>query len=150
MANAIQPDQKSPLTVGVLDLNVDPTIAQLRTHIEKKDGTVHRLALKTAAQPAPAFSNLLSELIIGAIDIMMFRTAAGVAHFMENLRHHDRQRALNCLADIQIIAASPNASAELLSNGLTPHVTVDTDASWRNVLTIIDANYRATNPQAAP
>jgi uroporphyrinogen decarboxylase len=150
MTDPIQPALKTPLTVGILDLNDDPTVARLKSHIQKQGGTVHRLPLKTAANPAPAFSNLLSELSIGAIDIMMFRTGAGVAQFMKNLRHHDRQRALNCLADIQLIAASPNASKELRSHGLTPNVAVDVDANWRNVLTTIDQKYRATDRSGSP
>lgn len=152
MPDSKHPDQQtpSPLTVGILDLNDDPIVAQLQTHVHRKGGTVVRLCLKTAPDPAPAFSNLLSELSIGAIDIVMFRTAAGVAQFMENLRHHDRQRALNSLSDIQIIAASPKASAELRRNGLTPHVAVEGTDSWRSVLTTVDQNYRTTDRSGSP
>ncbi len=152
MPDSTHPNQQSPLApaIGVLDLNNDPNIAQLQTLVHQQGGTVDRISLKTVADPAPAFSNLLSELSIGAIDIMIFRTAAGVAQFMKNLRHHDRQRALNSLTDIRIIAASPNATSALRTNGLIPHVTVDGDANWRNVLTTIDENYRSTDRSGSP
>ena len=152
MPDANHPHRRSSPapTLGVLDLNDDPTVAQLQTHCHQRGGAVHRLRLKAAADPAPAFRNLLSALNIGTIDIMMFRTAAGVAQFLKNLRHHDRKRALNSLTDIQIIAASPNAATALHSNGLTPHVTVNGDASWRDVLTSIDQTYRSTDRSGSP
>ena len=152
MPDANHPHQRSSAapTLGVLDLDDDPTVAQLQTHCHQHGGAVHRLRLKAAADPAPAFRNLLGALNIGTIDIMMFRTAAGVVQFIENLRHHDRNRALNSLTDIQIIAASPKASTALHSNGLPPHVTVDGDASWRHVLTSIDQNYRSTDRSGSP
>jgi len=152
MPDANHPDQQPPaaLNIGIVDLNNDPVVARLQSHAEQHGGTLHRLSLKTAAGPAPAFSNLLSDLSTAAIDIMMFRTAAGVAQFMKNLRHHDQQRTLDTLTDIQIIAASPTSARELHSRGLTPHVTVEADANWRKVLTEIDENYRSTDRSGSP
>jgi len=152
MADTNHPQPQSPpaLTVGIVDLNNDPKITQLQRYIRQRGGTVIRLALKSAADPAPAFSNLLSDINTGAIDIMIFRTAAGVAQFMEKLRHYDQNRTLNSLADIQIIAASLHATEEIRSRGLTPHVAVDGDSSWRKVLSIIDHNYVATARSGSP
>ncbi len=138
------------ITIGVLDLNNDPDVGKLRTQIEQNGGVLHALDLNLSTDLTIAFSNLIGELSIGAIDIVMFRTAAGVAQFMENLQQHDRQRTLNSLADIEIIAASIRARAELGNFGLTPTVSVDSDNNWRNVLKVIDQKYPRTDRSGSP
>jgi len=138
------------ITLGVLDLNEDPAIAQLQKLVELRGGQLHRLSLNTVPEPSPAFSNIVNELGIGAIDVVMFRTAAGVAQFIGNLNQHQRQRVIDSLSDAQLFAASAKAAVELRNHGLAPVVSVDADSSWRNVLKTIDEKYRRTDRSGSP
>lgn len=138
------------LTLGMLDVDSDQRVSTLCNFIQQSGGAVYRLSLKTSAQPSPAFANLIHELGTGAIDIVIFRTAAGVTQFLQNLRHHDQRRTLDSLADIQIIAASVAAADAIVGLGLTPHVKVSGDSRWRKVLTTIDQNYPVTDRSGSP
>lgn len=138
------------LTLGMIDLDRDRYVAALRHSIQNSGGVVQCLELKTAATPSAAFANFLHELITAAIDIVIFRTAAGVTEFFKNVPAHDRQRTLNSLADIDVVAASDGAADAMAHHGLTPQVTVTGDCRWRKVLTTIDEEYPSNDRSGSP
>ena len=125
-------------------------MSQLRSLVEKSGVVVHPLSLTTASLPLPAFTNLLHEISIGAIDIVMFRTAAGVAQFIDNLPQHDQRRTLDSLADIRLIAASSESAKALRQYGLEPNINVAGDSRWRNVLAVIDESFPVTERSGSP
>lgn len=138
------------VTLGVLDLNANPEVSALRLNLEKRGGNVHPLRLRTSPPPWPDFSNLIHELGAGAIDVVIFRTAAGVHQFIANLNSQNQQPVLDGLTDIQVIGASPAATTALEHLGIAPHLGVTRDRSWRSVLTAIDKQYRTTDRSGSP
>ena len=138
------------LKVGIIDFSDSSEVAELKALLAESDSALQRLRISAASSQSVAFTNLLNEMCVGAIDIVMFRTATAVTQFVENLRQHDQKRIIDGLRDIQVIAASPAASNQLRSCGLDPFLSIESDHHWRQVLTAIDQKYRSTQPIGSP
>lgn len=105
-----------------------------------------------------AAHNRLSEftghLLTGMVDAVIFRTGAGVTHFLEVVsRQHDARRVTDLLHDSQIIAASRQAASALAAASIAHIAAFSTDVndaaapppqptgSWRNVLIAMDQHF---------
>jgi len=107
----------------------------------------------------PAGHNRLWEftghLLTGMVDAVIFRTGAGVTHFLKVAsRQQDARRVTDLLKDSQVIAASRPASIALAAASIEPIAAYSTDLgdtaghghqpteSWRNVLIAIDHHFQ--------
>ena len=87
-----------------------------------------------AKLPEKAVDNRLSDftgqLLTGMVDAVIFRTGAGVDHFLEVVsRQQDAQRVADLLSDSQVIAASPQAAAALAAASIKPISAFSSDAA---------------------
>ncbi len=92
------------------------------------------------------------HLLTGMVDAVIFRTGAGVTHFLEVVsRQQDAQRVTDLLQDSQIIAASQPAAIALAAasiESVTAYGATDAAAnsqaaeSWREVLMAIDQHFQ--------
>ena len=113
----------------------------------------------SAASADKAAHNRLSEftghLLTGMVDAVIFRTGAGVTHFLEVVsRQQDARRVTDLLQDSQVIAASRPAAIALAAASIEPISAFSTDVndatahltqptgSWRNVLIAMDHHFQ--------
>ncbi len=108
----------------------------------------------TVSVPATpsVLTDFTGQLLTGMIDIVIFRTGAGVTDFLESVsRHQDARRVNDLLQDTQMIAASPLAAEALAKASIDPVRAYFPDAgtrravrgnSWRNVLISMDRHFR--------
>ncbi len=103
------------------------------------------------------------HLLTGMVDAVVFRTGAGVTHFLETVsRQQDARRVTDLLQDSQVIAASRPAAIALAASSINPIAAYATDVedsvayshrsagSWRNVLVAIDQHFHPQQPTGNP
>ena len=162
-------EQLKGLTFAMVEApeTVSEAFQQTVSQLEKFGASVEILDARDAEQgrgPASASANKaahnrLSEftghLLTGMVDAVIFRTGAGVTHFLEVVsRQQDARRVTDLLQDSQVIAASRAAAIALAAasiepiaafspseNDATAHLTQPT-GSWRNVLIAMDHHFQ--------
>lgn len=86
------------------------------------------------------------RVITGEINIVIFLTGVGFKHLLAATeRSVDQQRFLNALSDITTIVRGPKPAAAMREVGLTPNIKVPEPNTWRELLSIIDAQVPITN-----
>jgi len=106
----------------------------------------------TTASADKATHNRLSEftghLLTGMIDAVIFRTGAGVTHFLEVVsRQQDARRVTDLLQDSQVIAASRPAAIALAAASIEPIAAYSPPASKNSVIAFFE-QLEAQNIQA--
>lgn len=92
-----------------------------------------------ATELGRARSDFANRLLTADIDTVIFVTGVGVQQIVDQAaRTVDRQRFLDCLADVRTIAGSHRAASVMQKMKLEPSVTVDAVESWREILMAID------------
>jgi len=104
-------------------------------------------------------SDFTGQLLTGMVDAVIFRTGAGVAHYLQEIsRQHDATRVMDLLSDSQVIAASPLAAEALVAASIKPiHAFADGShanrsqlpqptGSWRSTLIALDRHYQPQDP----
>jgi uroporphyrinogen decarboxylase len=116
-------------------------VSTITSAISRHGGTasVFEFGESKNAQTAHATSEIANRILTAGIDTVVFVTGVGVQFIVEQAaRTVDRQRLLDSLSDVNTIAGSTAAEAELLKLGITPTVVVDRSESWREILMAID------------
>ena len=116
-------------------------VSTITSAISRHGGTasVFEFGESKNAQTAHAASEIANRILTAGIDTVVFVTGVGVQFIVEQAaRTVDRQRLLDSLSDVNTIAGSTAAEAELLKLGITPTVVVDRSESWREILMAID------------
>ena len=162
-------EQLKGLTFAMVEaLETAPeTFQQTVSQLEKFGASVEILDPRDAGQSRgpttasvdKAAHNRLSEftgrLLTGMVDAVIFRTGAGVTHFLEVVsRQQDARRVTDLLQDSQVIAASRPAAIALAAASIEPIAAFSTDVndatahltqptgSWRNVLIAMDHHFQ--------
>jgi uroporphyrinogen decarboxylase len=79
------------------------------------------------------------QLITGRFDLVVFLTGVGFRHLLTAVeRHVDRERFLNALRDMPLLARGPKPAAALKEVGITPAHRVPEPNTWRDLLKYLD------------
>lgn len=86
------------------------------------------------------------RVMTGEIDIVIFLTGVGFQQLLRAIeRSLDKQQFLNALSDITTIVRGPKPAAAMREVGLTPGITVPEPNTWRELLSVVDAQVPVTN-----
>ncbi len=104
----------------------------------------------TPAEKNGLIAELTNRLLTADVDKVIFVTAVGVNHFIDQAsRSVDRQRLIDCLTDTQIVTGSKNASEALREFGIEPSLSIDSANSWRDILMALDQQSPVVNQTVA-
>ena len=125
---ADQAAQFEGLTFAMVDApeTASEAFQQTKNLLEESGASVEILDPSDAGQGrGPTPHNRLSEftghLLTGMVDAVIFRTGAGVTHFLEVVsRQQDARRVTDLLQDSQVIAASRPAASALAAASIKP------------------------------
>ena len=90
-------------------------------------------------------SEFANRLVTGGIDVVLFHSCFGFQKILNTAsRTLGRQRYLEALSDIQLVAANREVEQELSSLGLEA-TTPDPPGRWRQLLKLVDSKFTAAN-----
>lgn len=91
-----------------------------------------------------------NRLITGQIDGVIVMTGVGFRQMLDQIdRHVDRTRFLDALSDVTTVARGPKPVAAMKEVGLTPTWRVPEPNTWREILAVIDRDWRVANLNVA-
>ena len=137
------------LRVAAFESRRAPEMARL---IEKFGG---RPSVSPSMREVPAGNardaiEFAHELISGQVDVVLLLTGVGVQQLMNQLEKQiDRERFLNCLADVLTIVRGPKPLAALKELGIEPSFRVPEPNTWRELLQTIDEQVPISNQVVA-
>ncbi len=86
------------------------------------------------------------RLITGQIDVVIMLTGVGAREMLARVvRHVDRQRFLDSLADVKTVVRGPKPLAVMRELGVAPTIVVPEPNTWREVLAALDAQLPVAN-----
>lgn len=84
---------------------------------------------------------LVDRLEAGEVDLVIFLTGVGTRTLAEAVEtRYSRSRLVGALRRAKTLARGPKPVAALKELGLTPNITVPEPNTWREILTMLDAN----------
>ena len=102
------------------------------------------------SKKASVIGDLANRLLTAEIDTTIFVTSVGVKELIEQAsKTVDRQRFLDCLADMTTIAGSTKSAQALRDYNIEPTLTVDSAKSWRDILMKLDRQRPVINQTVA-
>jgi len=94
----------------------------------------------------PAAIDFAHRLITGQVDVVIFMTGVGFRHLLAQVeRSVPRDRFLDALSDIATVARGPKPVAAMKEVNLSPTLRVPEPNTWRDVLTLLDAQLPLAN-----
>lgn len=103
----------------------------------------------TARQGNSAVVDFAHRVVTGGVDLVVFLSRAGVRRLLDVVaKSVDRQRFLNGLSDIGVLAANEQVAKTLRECGVEPRI-VSERRSWRELLMFLDQNYSLANLNVA-
>ncbi len=127
--------------------------AEEMARLIERCGGVPRVSPSMREVPLPASRETIdfaNRLITGQYDLLIFLTGVGVRHLVAQVeRQVDRQRFLTAIADVTTVARGPKPVAALKELGITPTYRVPEPNTWRELLTLLDAELSLANQTVA-
>ncbi|MBL8889859.1 MAG: uroporphyrinogen decarboxylase [Planctomycetaceae bacterium] len=98
----------------------------------------------------PTLQEFAHRLLDGSIDTVIAMTGVGFKYLIDVLStRHPRQKLLDFLCDITTIARGPKPNAAMHQLGVSATYKVAAPHTWRDILTLVDANGLANNRHIA-
>jgi uroporphyrinogen decarboxylase len=99
---------------------------------------------------APTLQEFAHRLLDGSVDTVIAMTGVGFKYLVDVLStRYPRQKLLDFLCDITTIARGPKPNAAMHQLGVTASYKVAAPHTWRDILTLVDANGLANNRHIA-
>jgi len=99
---------------------------------------------------APSLQAFAQQLLDGSLDTVIAMTGVGFKYLIDVLStRYPRQRLLDFLSDITTIARGPKPNAAMHQLGVTATHKVSAPHTWREILTLVDAQGLAGNRNIA-
>ncbi|QDU87098.1 Uroporphyrinogen decarboxylase [Pirellulimonas nuda] len=94
-------------------------------------------------RPAVEFAH---RLLAGQIDALILLTGVGVQKFVEQAAPHvGRERLVNAMSDVPIVARGPKPTMALKALGIKPTHQAPEPNTWRELLTLLDQKMPVAN-----
>ncbi|MDP1563147.1 MAG: uroporphyrinogen decarboxylase family protein, partial [Pirellulaceae bacterium] len=95
---------------------------------------------------APTLQEFAHRLLDGSVDTVIAMTGVGFKYLVDVLStRYPRKKLLDFLCDITTIARGPKPNAAMHQLGVTASYKVAAPHTWRDILTLVDANGLANN-----
>ncbi|MBL8855209.1 MAG: uroporphyrinogen decarboxylase [Planctomycetaceae bacterium] len=99
---------------------------------------------------SPTLQEFAHRLLDGSVDTVIAMTGVGFKYLVDVLStRHPRQKLLDFLSDVTTIARGPKPNAAMHQLGVTATYKVAAPHTWRDILTLVDANGLANNRHIA-